>query len=335
MQARDIMTSEVVSVRPDVPIRQIARLLRDKGISAVPVVDDGGAPVGMVSEGDLVGRDEQAREARRDWWLTLLAEGTDLSPDFLASLRKDGTRAREVMSAPVVTVAENADLRDVARLLTEHRIKRVPVVRDGRIVGIVSRADLLRAMTVEESAPARSRAAAIRHDIFAGLDRHFHPERHAAAAPTAARLPSAAEKPLEVEDFRHLVADFHHHETEHQSEARRAAVAQRQEAAKELIDQHISDDNWRTLLHQARQAAEHGAKEFLLLRFPREVLSDGGRTVNALEPDWPQTLRGEPAEIYRCWQRDLQPHGFGIAARVLDFPGGMPGDIGLFLIWGE
>jgi CBS domain-containing protein len=61
MQARDVMTSEVVSVRPDVPIRQIARLLRDKGISAVPVVDDSGAPVGMVSEGDLIGRDEQAR----------------------------------------------------------------------------------------------------------------------------------------------------------------------------------------------------------------------------------------------------------------------------------
>jgi CBS domain-containing protein len=220
--------------------------------------------------------------------------------------------------------------------LTEHRIKRVPVVRGGRVVGIVSRADLLRAMTAEESAPARPKAAPIGRDIFAQLDhRFFHPEHHAAAAPTAAQSPSAAEKPLEAEDFRHLVADFRHQETEHQREARRAAAAQRQEAAKELIGQHISDDNWRALLHQARQAAEKGAKEFLLLRFPREVLSDGGRAVNAPEPDWPQTLRGEAAEIYGHWQRDLQPHGFGIAARVLDFPGGMPGDIGLFLIWGE
>ena len=123
MQARDVMTSAVVSVRPDVPIQQIARFLRDKGISAVPVVDESGAPIGMVSEGDLIGRDESAREARRDWWLTLLADdGTELSPDFLANLQRTTTWAREVMSAPVVTVEENADLRDIARRLIEHRV---------------------------------------------------------------------------------------------------------------------------------------------------------------------------------------------------------------------
>jgi CBS domain-containing protein len=145
MKARDVMTTAVISVGPDTPIGEIAKILRDRGISAVPVVDASGTPIGMVSEGDLIGRDEADREARRDWWLALLAEGEALNPDFLSSLRPPERRARDVMTAPVVTVGEETDLREVARLLTAHRIKRVPVLRDGRVIAIVSRADLVRA----------------------------------------------------------------------------------------------------------------------------------------------------------------------------------------------
>ena len=76
----------------------------------MPVVDEAGAPIGMVSEGDLIGRDEADREARRDWWLTLLAEGETLNADFLASLRAPERRARDVMAAPVVTVGEETDI---------------------------------------------------------------------------------------------------------------------------------------------------------------------------------------------------------------------------------
>jgi CBS domain-containing protein len=145
MKARDVMTTAVRSVGPDTPIGEIAKILRDRGISAVPVVDESGTAIGMVSEGDLIGRDEADREARRDWWLTLLAEGETLNADFLASLRPPLRRARDVMTAPVVTIGEETDLREVARLLTAHRIKRMPVLRDGRVIGIVSRADLVRA----------------------------------------------------------------------------------------------------------------------------------------------------------------------------------------------
>jgi CBS domain-containing protein len=151
MNAGDIMTTEVVSISPELPTNKVAQLLGEKGISAVPVVDDAGAPIGMVSEGDLIGRNEAEREARRDWWLTLLAEGEMLNPDFLASLRSPERMARDTMSAPVVTVGEETDINEIARLLTAHRIKRVPVVRDGRIVGIVSRADLVRALAASRA----------------------------------------------------------------------------------------------------------------------------------------------------------------------------------------
>ena len=145
MNAKDVMTAEVVSVSPNTPTSEIARLLLEKGISAVPVVDAGGVPIGMVSEGDLIGRNDRDREARRDWWLAMLAEGENLSPDFLAQLRAQERTARDVMAAPIVSVSEETEIREVARLLAAHRVKRVPVLRDGRIVGIVSRADLLRA----------------------------------------------------------------------------------------------------------------------------------------------------------------------------------------------
>jgi hypothetical protein len=100
-----------------------------------------------------------------------------------------------------------------------------------------------------------------------------------------------------------------------------------------MIDQHIAGESWQRLVHQAREAAERGEKEFMLLRFPSELCSDGGRAVNVPLPNWPDTLRGEAAEILRLWERDLKPHGFHLAARVLDFPGGFPGDIGLFIGW--
>src|ERR687884_348119 len=99
IKARDVMTTNVVSVDADTPTRDIARVLLEKHISAVPVLDAGGAPIGMVSEGDLIGRDPTERAARRDWWLALLAEGEPLSPEFLATLQHT---ASDVMSRPVV-----------------------------------------------------------------------------------------------------------------------------------------------------------------------------------------------------------------------------------------
>ena len=146
MNARDIMSKPVVSVLPETPTREIARLLVEKGISAVPVVDTNGAPIGMVSEGDLIRPERAAREGWRQSWLEIFAEGEPLAPELLSWLRSQHHTARAVMSAPVTTVSEDTELSEIARVLVTHRIKRVPVVRDGRVTGIVARGDLLRAM---------------------------------------------------------------------------------------------------------------------------------------------------------------------------------------------
>ncbi len=146
MKARDIVSANVVTVGPDTAVREIARLLLDKQITAMPVVDQNGAPIGMISEEDLIRPDDATREARRDWWLTLLAGGEPVSSIFLEWLHSQKRNARYLMSKPVISIDEDADVRDIARLLAAHRIKRVPVVRNGRVVGIVSRGDLLRAL---------------------------------------------------------------------------------------------------------------------------------------------------------------------------------------------
>jgi len=334
MNASDVMTRDVVSVSPDTPTGAIAKLLLDKGISAVPVVDATGALVGMVSEGDLIGRTETDREARHDWWLTLLAEGEALNSAFLASLRAGSRTAGTIMAAPVITVGETTEVGEIARLLAAYRIKRVPVVRDGRIVGIVSRANLLQAVVSEQPTPSGAPADGLLAGVLAGFDQHFR-HRHPAAEKPGALEPSGnpAEAGLMVTDFQHLVTDSKHKEVLQRAELHRAAADKRQHTVAELIEQHISDTRWRTILHQARQAAEHGQQELMLLRFPSELCSDGGRAINITEPSWPSTLRGEAAEIYLRWERDMKPHGFRLAAQVLEFPGGMPGDIGLFLIW--
>jgi CBS domain-containing protein len=335
VKARDVMTLAVVSVGIDTPMRQIAQILRDNAISAVPVVDPTGQAIGMVSEGDLIARDEASRTARRDWWLTLLAEGeTTLSADFIASLPTPERKARDVMASPLITVGEDAEISEIARVLTAHRIKRAPVLRDGRIVGIVSRADLVQALAADEPRPAAASDGGMLAEAIAGLDHRFFHRQLPAKPPGPDALGSDDARPTAA-DFRGLVADHEHKKVADSREHRRVAADQRRDRVAELIDRHISDEDWQALLHRARQSAEQGEKEFMLLRFPSQLCSDGGRAINISETGWRETLRGEAGELYLRWERDLRPHGFPLVARLLDFPDGMPGDIGLFLLWGQ
>jgi CBS domain-containing protein len=332
MKARDVMTREVVAVQAETPVCEIARLLLDNHVSGAPVLDGAGAPIGMVTEGDLIGREEPDRQARRDWWLGLLAEGEPLSTEFLSTLGPVRQRtASEVMSSPVVSVSEDTDAAEIARLLRAYRIKRAPVVRNGRVVGIVSREDLLRCLAEQEPAHpvARPKSWLLPASVTALFE---HPNDHD-AAPKDATPTDADDAPASVTDFRRLVIDYEEKEVQHRDEARRGVAEQHRRVVAELTGRHVSDEAWRKLLHDARLAAERGETESMLLRFPCELCSDGGRAINAPEPDWPGTLRGEAAELYLRWEQDLKPQGFHLAARVVDFPGGMPGDVGLFLSW--
>ncbi len=146
MEARDVMTRDVVSATGDTPLRKIAAILLEQHISSLPVVDGSGAPIGIISEADLIGRRGAEPEARQHWWLAVLAEGEEVNPDLLASFNYP--TAYDMMSTPVISVSEDANLREIAEILTTRRINRVPVVQDGRIVGIVSRGDLVRALVV-------------------------------------------------------------------------------------------------------------------------------------------------------------------------------------------
>jgi CBS domain-containing protein len=337
MKVFDVMTTEVLSVSPDTPVPQIAKLLVEHGISAVPVVDESGAPLGMVSEGDLITHREVEREARRDWWLELLAEGEAVNPVFLAELKGLDHKARDVMHCPVVTVAPDTGVAVVAQLLTANSIKRVPVVQDKRIIGIVSRADLVRGLAEHPG----SEPSAVPKNFLAGaidnLDEHFLATRHKKVAtprvPTS--NPEPAEDHMEAAEFRHAVEEFEEQQIQKRAEVDRAAEERLRVQIKELLDQHVSDVQWHDLLKKAHAAAKEGQKELLLLRFPSQLCSDGGRMINVPDPSWPSSLRGEAAEIYTRWYRDLRPHGFHLTAQILDFPDGIPGDAGLTLIWGK
>jgi CBS domain-containing protein len=143
MKARDVMVSPVVTVKPYSSVKEVAKILIEKSISAVPVTDDSGKLVGIVSEGDLVHRSEAGTERQRSWWLRLMAGDDMLAADYV---KAHGRKIADVMTRNVVTATPAMPLDEIAILLEMNAIKRVPIVKDGQIVGIVSRANLVQAV---------------------------------------------------------------------------------------------------------------------------------------------------------------------------------------------
>jgi len=147
MRAMDVMTTNVITVGPNTSVQEVATLLSERGISGVPVVDAQDRVVGIVSEGDLLHRVETGTERRvqrrRSWWLDRIGSDEDLARDYVKS---HGRTVKDVMTREVISVTDTTELADIATLLETKMIKRVPVVRDGKLVGIVSRANLVRAL---------------------------------------------------------------------------------------------------------------------------------------------------------------------------------------------
>ncbi len=156
LTAADVMTTNVKTVGPDAKVAEIARLLSDNNISAVPVCDDQGRVLGVVSEGDLLRPVGQTMSAKRAWWLTLVADGTEVAPSVLECISMQNQRARDLMVAPAISATEATTVAAMADMLMNHRIKRLPILRDGTLVGIVSRADLVHALARTPSAIAEA-----------------------------------------------------------------------------------------------------------------------------------------------------------------------------------
>jgi len=163
VKAQDIMTREVVTVGPYTSVPDIAATMMEKRISGVPVLTDSGEIIGLVSQTDLLHRVEigTERQIRRKWWLSNLADVNALARDYA---KAHGLKAQDVMSRYVISVRDDAELRDVADILDSHRIKRVPVLQAGRLVGIITRSDLVRALRrVQSSKPVKNIDDAILH----------------------------------------------------------------------------------------------------------------------------------------------------------------------------
>jgi len=143
MQAKDIMTTALVTATPDTQIDEIARLMLRTNISGVPIVNEDGTLAGLLSEGDLMRRVEGAMGRPRGRLARLLLGDGVSAADFI---RLRGRHARDIMTPKVITVAPDTPVGEIARLLERKHIKRVPVVKGGRLVGLVSRANLLRAL---------------------------------------------------------------------------------------------------------------------------------------------------------------------------------------------
>jgi CBS-domain-containing membrane protein len=143
MKARDVMVSPVITVPQSTTVREVATMLFERGISAVPVVDEKDRLVGIVSEGDLLHRAETGTERRRSWWLRALSGDEVLADDYVKSHAR---KVADIMTRKVITAAPDTDLHEIATMMEKHAIKRVPIVWDGKLVGIVSRANLVQAV---------------------------------------------------------------------------------------------------------------------------------------------------------------------------------------------
>jgi CBS domain-containing protein len=169
MKAMDVMTHDVVTVGPDTDVSEAAKLLVEHDVSALPVLDRDRRVVGILSEADLMRRQEIDTEKKRPWWLEAVLPAATLADEFA---RSHGKKVAEVMSRSVISASEDTPLAEIATLLERNRIKRVPIMRDGELVGIVSRGNLIQALASSKSDSSRgdpSGDRAIRLEILARL----------------------------------------------------------------------------------------------------------------------------------------------------------------------
>ncbi len=170
MNAADVMTRHVISVPPDASIEDAVKLMLDRRISGLLVVDAAGTLAGVVTEGDLLRRSELGTGRHRSWWLSLLVSPGRQAEDFTHA---HGRKVSDVMTTDVVSVDADASLPEIVEVMEKHRIKRVPVTHQGKVIGVCSRADLLRALAVSErhALPVPGDDRAVRNRLLDALEK--------------------------------------------------------------------------------------------------------------------------------------------------------------------
>ena len=170
MKAIDVMTRNVVSVKPEATVLQAARLMLQHHISGLPVIDAEGRLVGVLSEEDFLRRRETATERRRSRWLEFLMGPGKIASEYTHS---HGNKVGEVMTRRVVTVTEDTLLEDIVEVMERRRIKRVPVMRGSKVVGIVTRSNLMHAMvSLSRTTPKTTQTdATIREQLLAEMEK--------------------------------------------------------------------------------------------------------------------------------------------------------------------
>jgi CBS domain-containing protein len=331
LTARDLMNAPVVSTHENESVREAARRMLEHGLGAMPVVSASGAPIGMVSDGDLLGH--RQRDPRREWWLDLFAQGAEFAkrPHFV-----DDRPVREVMSAPLITISPRTPVAEIAELMRLNHVKRLPVVADGEMIGIVSRADLVG--LVEHLTPPAPEAqgntlVSFLEGLIGGASLSGVPRRRPPARTVVAPKPRAPE--FNAQAFRAEAEQYEAGRQARLEAERTAARLKRQRELKAMLQAHVDEALWRDLIEHAEAAAARGEMEMQLLQFPCAMCSDGGRMIDVHEAGWETTLRGEPAEIYARWRDELKPKGFRLDARIVGYDEqGAISEAGLFLQWG-
>lgn len=404
MKIADVMKREVISVRPDSLLAEAGRLMLEHAVSGLPVLDGDGGLVGILSEGDFLRRAEIGTERHRPRWLEFL-----VGPGVLADqyVRANARTVRDVMTQDVVTVAEDAPLREAADLMTKHRVKRLPVLRGRTLAGIISRSDLLRAASglmgglmggPAEAGPVEPVPDAVIHEhLTAELARQpwapldllaitvqdgivrlkgsLSDDRQRAALAVAARnvpgvrgvldelvwveplsgcvieaqagAPPVAEARtdagaataimdtvlLRPGALREIARAQAAERSTQSREEDRKRKAQEEELHAAFMTRHLQPDAEERFNRQLREAAARGEHEVMVLRFPSDWCTDRGRAINSLSEDWPASLSGFARELHQAYEARLRPLGYRLRAQVLNYPGGMPGEVGLFLGW--
>ncbi len=292
MLARDVMIDDVAFVTLDVDVSEVARRLAETPTGAVVVVDVSRRPIGMVTRSDIERASAGTEKPPIPRWL-IKREAP------IQAFNRNLLPLSDVMTAPAIYVPDIAQLLDLVPLMENKRLKRLPVVSSGALVGVLRRADVWRAMS---------------------------------SAPTVAS--NRGVESLTAQSFRELATRHEAIEQQQREQAKRLALEEQQKLIEAMAQRRLSERDWAEMIAGARRAAIAGLKEYTLLRFPSRLCWDGGRAINAPDPHWPDLLRGEARDVYERWRTELEPAGFGLAAQIISFPDGIPGDAALVLIWG-